>query len=154
MRKLTIDTGMMELEVNGNGLLRFNPSDPNLYDRFAKALDKVTTIENGLVEKAKALPHGESNGVQVVNLMAEADMEVKRLLQEVFGQENDFDQLLGGLNLMAVATNGERVITNLLDALRPIIEDGTKNFYNERANKAVAEAKANREQRRAASHKK
>ena len=34
MQNLTIDTGMQEFCVNGRGVLRFNPADPNLYHRF------------------------------------------------------------------------------------------------------------------------
>lgn len=40
MEQLTIDTGLREYAVNGGsehggGVLRFNPSDPNVYSRFA-----------------------------------------------------------------------------------------------------------------------
>ena len=31
MEKLSFDTGIREYDVNGNGVLRFNPSDPNVY---------------------------------------------------------------------------------------------------------------------------
>ena len=39
MEQLTIDTGLREYAVNGGpehggGVLRFNPSDPNVYSRF------------------------------------------------------------------------------------------------------------------------
>lgn len=34
MQTLQIDTGVEEFEVNGRGVLRFNPGDPNLYHRF------------------------------------------------------------------------------------------------------------------------
>ena len=30
MKQLTIDTGVQEFEINGSGVLRFNPSDPNV----------------------------------------------------------------------------------------------------------------------------
>ena len=32
--ELNIDTGVEEFRVNGRGVLRFNPADPNLYHRF------------------------------------------------------------------------------------------------------------------------
>ena len=32
--ELNIDTGVEEFSVNGRGVLRFNPADPNLYHRF------------------------------------------------------------------------------------------------------------------------
>ena len=37
MKKLNIDTGVEEFRVNGRGVLRFNPADPNLYHRFFAA---------------------------------------------------------------------------------------------------------------------
>ena len=151
-QKLSIDTGVQEFEINGSGVLRFNPSDPNVYNRFTEMLEKVQAVENELVAKAGQLPK-EDNGVAALSLLAEADRKTKAALQEAFGQENDFDQLLGGVNLMAVAGNGERVVTNLLDALRPIVQEGASRFYEDKANTAVAKAQANRKARRAAGHK-
>ena len=37
MQELKIDTGVEEFRVNGRGVLRFNPADPNLYHRFFAA---------------------------------------------------------------------------------------------------------------------
>ena len=37
MKQLNIDTGVEEFSVNGHGVLRFNPADPNLYHRFFDA---------------------------------------------------------------------------------------------------------------------
>ena len=36
-QKLSIDTGVQEFEINGSGVLRFNPSDPNVYNRFMES---------------------------------------------------------------------------------------------------------------------
>ena len=35
--ELNSDTGVEEFSVNGRGVLRFNPADPNLYHRFFAA---------------------------------------------------------------------------------------------------------------------
>ena len=59
----------------------------------------------------------------------------------MFGEENDFDSILSGANVMAVASNGELVITNFLDAMRPIVEDGVKTYAKMEAQKAVQEAR-------------
>ena len=58
-----------------------------------------------------------------------------------------------GVNLAAVAGNGRRVVTNLLDALTPIIREGAERSMEEKADKAVQTAKANRAARRAAAKK-
>lgn len=85
-----------------------------------------------------------------LKVLREYDVKIKSLLSEVFGPENDFDRILGGVNLAAAATNGERVVTNLLAALTPIIEAGAKRGIEDKASSAVAKAAANRAQRRAA----
>lgn len=59
----------------------------------------------------------------------------------MFGEENDFDSILSGANVMAVASNGELVITNFLDAMVPVVEDGVKTYAKMEAQKAVQEAK-------------
>lgn len=148
MQKLNVDIGVREFQI-GEGVLRFNPSDPNVYQRFMEALPKVEAVEQELVEKARQIPHDENNGKEALRLMAEADTKTKALLDEVF-TGNSFDAIVDGVNLMAVAGNGERVITNLLAALQPIIQQGAKRFYDQKAGEAVAAAKANRQQRRAA----
>lgn len=152
MEKLIFDTGIKEYQINDDGVLRFNPSDPNVYARFMDAMEQIQTIEKALVAKAKGIEKAEGqteSGAAVLRVMAEADREVKKILTNVFGKGNDFDVLLGGVNLLAVAGNGERVITNFLSVLQPIMVAGAENCAKQQADKAVAEAKLNRAQRRA-----
>ena len=151
MQNLTIDTGVQEYKINGGAVLRFNPTDPNLYGRFMEVQTKLEKMEQELVRKGQELENsGDNVGKAIIDAMGEADRGVKALLTEAFGAENDFDALLGGVNLMAVATNGERVVTNLLAALAPIITEGVNQYAAQKTGAAVAEAKANRAQRRAA----
>ena len=152
MEKLIFDTGVKEYQINDNGVLRFNPSDPNVYARFLTAMGKIDEVENTLVNKAQEIESIEDqseSGAAVLQLMAEADREIKIILSEVFGQANNFDEILGGVNLLAVTANGERVITNFLEALQPIMVAGAESCAKQQADAAVAEAKLNRAQRRA-----
>ena len=152
MEKLIFDTGIKEYKINGTGVLRFNPSDPNVYARFLDAMDKIRAVEEKLVSRAKELETAEDrqdSGAAALRLMAEADRETKDILAQVFGMGNDFDKILGGVNLLAVAGNGERVITNLLSALQPIMVEGAENCAKQQVDGAVAQAKQNRAQRRA-----
>ena len=142
MEKITFDSGIREFEINGRGVLRFNPSDPNVYARLMDALDEIKSVEGDLVEQAKVIQ--QDDGEAVLRLMAQADKRVKKILGEVFGPENDFDDILGGVNVMAVCGNGERAITNLLNALIPIIQAGAEQCARQQADKAVEEAKAAR----------
>ncbi len=134
MEKIQIDNGIREYRINGDGVLRFNPADPNLYMRFLDAAEMLQKIEESMLGSA-----GE-NGERTVHLMAQADREMKQVLSRVFGEENDFHKLLGGVNLLAVANNGERVVTNLFAALQPILAQGAQRCAQDTA--AVARQKA------------
>lgn len=140
MEQLKFDSGVREYKLNGGGLLRFNPSDPNVYARFLEAARKLQEMEKTLAEQAKTMEDGAS----VVELLAQADKQMKELLSWVFGGSNDFDKLLGGVNLLAVAGNGERVVTNLFAALQPILVEGAERCAQDKVRGAVQKANARR----------
>ena len=56
MQNLTIDTGMQEYLINNRAVLRFNPGDPNLYQRFFTAASQLDALDAELTERLKALP--------------------------------------------------------------------------------------------------
>lgn len=146
MEQLIFDSGIKEYQINGKGVLRFNPSDPNVYARFMDSMDEIQKVEKEMVAKADALNRDSAiAGEKVLAIMRETDQKMKAILNGIFGHENDFDKILENVNLMAVASNGERVITNLIAALQPIMEAGAKSCVGTEVN----EAKLNREQRRA-----
>ncbi|MBQ8768859.1 MAG: hypothetical protein IJZ15_04345 [Oscillospiraceae bacterium] len=138
--KLVFDDGIKEFEVNGGAILRFNPSDPALYDRFRGMIGKIEKLESDIAKESKET----SDGNKALDKLCEYDHKVKGFLNEAFGLDNDFEQIFSGLNLMAVGTNGNRVVANFLDAIRPIIEDGAKQHAKAAAADAVAEANARR----------
>lgn len=148
MKKLIFDTGIEEYEINGGKILRFNPADINIYNRLINAKDKIVQIESQMVEKAKAASD-EKMGETVVALLAEADAEMKKLLGEVFGGVNDFNDIFEGVNVMSVAKNGERIITNFLVSVTPILAAGAKRTAREQSAIDVSAVKSNRAQRRA-----
>ncbi len=78
-----------------------------------------------------------------------ADEKIKKILSEIFGTGNDFEAIFQGVNCTAVGHNGERIITNFLIAVTPIIKDGAEKIAKMEAQDAVAKANLNREQRRA-----
>lgn len=147
MKKLIIDTGVQEFDINGK-ILRFNPADINVFKRLMDARDKITGIEQSLVEKAQNIAEGNL-GATVIHLMAEADAEMKKVLRDIFGSENDFEEIFAGVNLMAVATNGERVITNFLAAITPILEEGARKAARAQATADAGKVQGNRAERRA-----
>ena len=135
MQTLTIDTGMQEYLINNRAVLRFNPSDPNLYHRFFAAAPKLDALDAELTEQLKALPAKPDD--------ARAERGLA-LLTEIFGGENDFDKVLEGVNLAGTGANGKRVVQNLLDALTPILQDGAAQHLQTTAANARAEADAAR----------
>ena len=143
MEKIVFDSGIKEFKLGNLGVLRFNPGDPNLYARFLDAAEKIRLVEKQLLEQAQAMQEQHS-GEQVVRLMQEADRQMKDVLGWVFGAGNDFDKLLGGVNLLAVGSNGERVVTNLFAALQPVLVAGAEKCAQEKKTAAVQQAKARR----------
>lgn len=148
MEQLNLHSGVKEYQLmEGGAILRFNPSDPNVYARFMESSEKIRAVEQKQAAKAKILTDKkpENMGEESLKIMRETDRLMKNILNDIFGDGNNFDQILCGLNLMAVGSNGERLITNLLNALQPIMERGAKECVG----KEVSAAKLNREQRRA-----
>lgn len=143
MEKIQFDSGIREYRINGGAVLRFNPADPNVYERFLTAAEKIRALEAELVEQAKGISQ-ETAGEAVIRIMADADRKIKKELNTVFGQGNDFEALLEGVNLLAVGGNGERVVTNLFAALQPILEEGARLCAREKTAQAVRKAKKRR----------
>lgn len=138
MKKITFDTGLKEV-IFGGGVLRFNPQDPNLYARFDQAAEKLQAVEKEMIAKAETV-----EGKDVVALLHDADRRMKDILGWVFGAGNDFDAILGGVNLLAIGENGERVVTNLFAALEPVLVDGAMTCAKKRAKAAAKKAESRR----------
>lgn len=151
VKTLQFDDGLLRLDVNGNGLLTFNPSDFNVYQRFFQLLKELPEMEKRYAAQVEQSTGetGEGGSLELaggeLDWARDMDREIKEKLSGVFGPGNDFDALLGGVNVMAVGNNRERVITNLLNALVPYIEEGAERHRQD----AAREARLNREQRRA-----
>lgn len=111
MEKLQIDCGVRQYKINGKGVLRFNPTDPNVYARFGQLLEQLPQEEN----------------------LTQLDKKLKESLTQVF-PGNDFEALLGGVSLLAVASNGQTVFANLVQALLSVLEQGMAEYARQVAN--------------------
>ena len=116
MEKLTFDTGVKSYKV-GAGVLKFNPTDPNIYARFLETLDSLSAMEEELTK---------ASGAEAIAALASADKEVKAKLSYVFGPGNDMDAIFSGVSLLAVGGNGERLITNFLAVIEPVLSQGAR----------------------------
>ena len=143
MKTLHFDSGIQEFKLCGEGVLRFNPADPNLYARFLEAAEKIQNIEKEMARQWTGMDQ-QDTGAAVVKLLQDADSKMKDTLSWVFGQGNDFHKLLGGVNLLAVGNNGQRVVTNLFAALEPVLVEGAERCAKEQTQAAVSKAKARR----------
>ena len=59
MQKITFDTGIKTYQINESGVLRFNPSDPNLYKRFKDLRVEIEQIQKDYNERSKSAETGE-----------------------------------------------------------------------------------------------
>ena len=134
MEQIQFASGIQEYRINGKGILRFHPGDPNLYARFLQAGEKIQQQMEQLSLKA------HSTQQDSLVLMAEADRGMKEVLNWAFGAHNDFDQILGGISLLAVADNGKYLVSNLLEALEPVMTEGAKKCARQQAQMAVHKA--------------
>ncbi len=149
MHKIQVDTGVEEFEVNGRGVLRFNPGDPNVYHRF-DARQQLSALQTELTRRTRALeenPDAEDRAAAELVLLAEYDRRIKAMLSGVFGKENDFDALLEGVNLAGLGRNGRPVVQNLLDALAPVLQQGAETTLQATARQAVQQAEQARAER-------
>ncbi len=135
MQKITFDTGVVSYKL-GQGVLRFNPSDPNVYTRFSQAMEKLRQLQEDMAQQMQSKP--------VLTVMAETDRELKQLLDWVFGPGNDFDAVMGGVNLLSVGSDGKRVAEHLLAALEPILLEGAQRCAGQQVEAAKAQAQARR----------
>ena len=119
MKTIKLDTGVVSYRL-GEGVLRFNPGDPNVYVRFSQAVEKLQSTEQ---EMSAAL---SAPGADVLAVMEQTDRAIKQLLSWVFGPGNDFDTMLGGDNLLAVTADGQRLANRLFSALEPILLEGAR----------------------------
>lgn len=147
MEKLNISVGIKRYQlVEGGALLSFNPGDPNVYARYMEMIPKIKAVEQEMSVKAKSVDvNAPDAGEKTLQIMRETDVRMKNILNQIFGSGNDFDEILAGVNLMAVTEDGSRVINNVLNALTPIMNEGAKACVDTE----VKNAKLNREQRRA-----
>lgn len=115
MEKLEFDRGIRSFTLENGAVLRFNPTDPNLYGRFEAAALRLQAA----LEAVK--------GDEPLEALTRADRQLKEILQGIFGPENDFDALLGGMSLLAVGENGRSLLENLLEALEPVLREGVES---------------------------
>ena len=132
MENLELALGVEEYKIAGGGVLRFNPTDPNIYAGFLDAQSQLESIHKRFQSQAKSV----KGGAGVLKLLQEADRELKNLLGSIF-PGNDFHAALGGVNLLALCADGKTVAEQLLAALEEILSAGAKRLATQEAAKLL-----------------
>ena len=180
MERLVVNTGLKEYEVENElgeilGVLRFNPTDQNLYARFvdlyseipelskqyeetinrfapkadeAEGLETDEELESEEDTEEEGLPEGTE---EIAVAVKEFDTDIKDRMSYVFGRGNDFNAMLSGVSVLALNDTGSSALENLLDTLLPVIvtsSETRQNLMLEKAKAAKEQADLNREQRR------
>ena len=91
MRELNFDTGVVEYQVNGGSVIRFNPADTRFVEKLHKLFEKLGATQ-------EEIP-GEG---QVFALMEQKDAAMRQNLDEVFG-EGTAHSLFPDVGLYALA---------------------------------------------------
>lgn len=158
MEKLTLDTGIKEYQIN-DGVLRFNPADPNVYARFTEIQSRLSEIERERTDRLSKINTDDMDGVEigkiVVETLRDLDAELKELLSRTFGGAkedgaNNFDDILCGVSMFAFTSTGRQVVEELMDLLQPIMDEGLNLIAAKKASAAVKQAEQARAQREAA----
>lgn len=148
--ELNFDTGIKEFDVNGRHKLRINTSDQNMYFRVTSMMGELREIEKRYIQKMAEISQCQtiedqlSANAKMYSIMREIDLEVKAKLSFAFGNENDFDEVFDGVNVMAVTSNGDSVLANFLNAIAPIINESSVL-----SEQAIKKAVGDREARKA-----
>lgn len=140
MDRLEVDLGLQEFAL-GSGTLRFNPTDPNLYQRFLELEPQLQALRQELITGSCQL----QDAAGVLQMLSDADRKFKELLTWVFGPENDFSRLLGSVNLFSTGAQGRSVAENLLSALEPVLTRGAEQFVEKYTQAALEKARLRRE---------
>ena len=96
-----------EYQLNGKNTIKVNVSDPNIIKRLKDCADKITELEAGLGKTPTA------------EALFDADNAIRKIIDEAIDCPGACDAAFGGINCMAVASNGQPVYYNFLEALLP-----------------------------------
>ena len=126
--ELNIDTGVEEFRVNGRGVLRFNPADPNLYHRFFAAGAELDGYDAALTKALAALDGDEQQRAaaglegRIVPIPVGESVALKNFTLTAFPTMHDTPESVGYVLTgkdarFGVCTDTGCVTAEMLDAL-------------------------------------
>lgn len=103
MSTLSFETGIKTFDINGDPekVISFNPTDLNFIHRLYEAFRKIDALHKGYQVRADKL----DGHAEVLKVMHKADMEIRKLLDEVF-LDTVSDKVFAGQSTYAITTDG------------------------------------------------
>lgn len=127
MQNLIIDDGLKEFMINGdkNRVIRFNPADINLLERFDKAYKSIEEeqrrIEKDIELKTNGKPVEEQEDYeQALEVIRRLNQFIKDQIDYIFDSEVS-DVIFGNQSPMSTV-KGRPFFERVFDAIQPILE--------------------------------
>lgn len=123
-KKLKVDTGVVEYDINGAIKVRFNPTDAMFIERFYKTFDD---LEKQQGEFQKRVDEIGDDGAAMFAYASERDEEMRGIVDSLLG-EGVSAALFGNMNCYALA-DGMPVWVNLMFAIAEEVADSTDREF-------------------------
>lgn len=127
MQNLVIDDGLKEFTINGdpNRVIRFNPSDLNLLERFDQAEKTIDEEQKKLQEDIELKANGEpAENQEDIEESIEVIRKVNKLIKDQidFIFDSDVSDVVFGNQSPMSTVKGKPLFERVFDAIRPVLE--------------------------------
>lgn len=135
MAKIKIETGIKVYDIENErgeiiGQLKFNPSDINLHFRLEKFEQKCMEIQDYIQD---ALAKCENNSDIMKAVIAQADNDFKKEIDEVFGKGSS--QNIFGVQNVFNSFEGKTYMQRFLEAIIPVVRADIEEYNSYKAKK-------------------
>lgn len=129
MKELTVSTGVVEMQVNGKRIIRFNPSDIGFLETLYGLLGKIEAIDTDTQKKKDKA----AELAKLFDMARSADKRMRDAVDTVFG-EGFCDDVFDGVRLVALA-DGLTVIENLIFSVVDEMDESVRENISKRDEK-------------------
>lgn len=116
MKELNFETGLVEYRVNGNAVVRFNPTDSNFVKRLFDAYETLDSKQEFYKKRVETI----ADKREVFIFAKEQDEEMRGIIDGLFAEPVS-EAIFGALNVYALA-DGLPVWCNLMFAVMDEID--------------------------------
>lgn len=127
MQNLIIDDGLKEFTINGdsNRVIRFNPADLNLLERFDQAEKVIEEEQKKLQDDIKLKASGEpveeqEDFEESIEVISKVNKLIKDQIDFIF--DSDVSDVVFGNQSPMSTVKGKPLFERVFDAIRPVLE--------------------------------